>query len=239
MAIIVKLGILNESFSHVQAQLSGYTARLFSSQDVCNRAAYAVQSVLLLLGPTLLMFSVNLTQTAFAEAVDGASFCWLRINYQGIAYLIVNTILMIIQVIGGVMTVANESVDTIATGTKISIAMFITQLLFWGFTFAENIYMTSRLGRHPSEASRERIPKWKYWNQLFGLSISIIAFGRNVMRLTMDGGVQFLIVAEWPSYAFDGYQMVVVMGAWAIWYLPGRSKEVISKESYIELDRRV
>lgn len=185
------------------------------------------------------MFSVNLTQTMFAQAVDGASFCWLPIKYQRITYLIVNTILMIIQIIGGVMSVAQGPVSVVATGAKISIAMFITQLLFWGFTFAENIYMTSRLGRHPSEASRERIPKWKYWNQLFGLSISIIAFGRNVMRLTMDGGVEFLSVNEWPSYAFDGYQMVVVMGAWAIWYLPGKSKEVIRKGTYIELNGRV
>lgn len=137
------------------------------------------------------------------------------------------------------MSVAQASIEKTATGIKLKTAIFVIQIVFWGFTFVENIHIMSRVSRHRSEAIRERIPKWKYWNQLFGLAISVIALGRNVMRLTMDGGVEFLNVNEWPSYAFDGYQMVVVMGAWAIWYLPEKCHEALCKGTYIELNRRV
>ncbi|KAJ5930881.1 hypothetical protein N7466_006374 [Penicillium verhagenii] len=207
------------------AQMSGYTARLFSSQDPCNRVAYGFQSVLLLLGPSLIMFSVNLTMTDFTRTLSATRFCWVPIDLQQPLYLTINTVLIIIQTVGGIMTVASQSLESIEVASKMSIAIFVIQLVFWLFTLAENIYMSICLRRHPTEASKTAFPRWKNWNQLFGLAISIIAVGRNIVRLTMDGGIAFLVENEWPSYAFDGYQMVVVLGAWAIWYLPGKCRD--------------
>ncbi|KAF7591535.1 hypothetical protein BBP40_001473 [Aspergillus hancockii] len=219
------------------AQLSGYTARLFSTQDLCNRVAYGFQSALLLLGPTLLMFTVNLTHTAFIKALNAEHFCWIPVVWQRPLYPSMNIVLMLVQVIGGIMTTSSSS-PIIASASKIIIATFIIQLVFWGFIFAENANMTFRLGHHPTASSQNRLPKRKTWNQLFGLSTSIIGFGRNVMRLTMYGGIGFLVDNEWPSYAFDGIQMVVVMGAGATWYLPEKCEEVTGKSNYISLERR-
>ena len=100
--------------------------------------------------------------------------------------------------------------------------------------------MTIKLRRQPTEACNSKVPHWKCWSQLFGLSVSTIAAGRNVMRLTMAGGLTFLVENEWPSYTFDGYQMAVVLGAWAIWYLPENLRKVGSRVSYtslVELER--
>lgn len=176
------------------------------------------------MGPTLIMFSVNLTMTEFTRALGAEKFCWVPV--QRPLYLSMNAVLALVQAIGGILTAASTNFAIITTGTKIGIAMFVIQLVFWLFTFAENTYITIRLRRELSETTQSAFPTWKYWSQLFGLAVSIIAFGRNIVRLTMNGGIEFLIVNEWPSYAFDGYQMAVVLGAWAIWYLPGKCRDV-------------
>ncbi|KAK6814183.1 hypothetical protein RU639_010075 [Aspergillus parasiticus] len=218
-------------------QLAGYTARLFSTLDVCNRAAYGVQSVFLLLGPTLIMFSVNMTQVKFAQALGFEEHCFIQIRWKIPLSLAVNIILGLLQAIGGIMTVASTSIATIATGTKITIAIYVCQAIFWGVIFADNIVMIMRLRRYPTEACKDSLSNWKMWNQLFGLSTSIIAFGRNVMRLTMAGGIAFLVENEWPSYAFDGYQMIVVLTAWVIWYLPEKLESIPDRRSYRSLER--
>ncbi|PYH65943.1 uncharacterized protein BO88DRAFT_470263 [Aspergillus vadensis CBS 113365] len=218
------------------AQLVGYTARSFLTQDVCDRGTYGVQSVALLMGPTLIMFSVNLTQSEFVHVLDAEQFCWLPLSWQRGAYPTLNVILMVIQLVGGCMTVSS-STATVVTGTKLTIALYVIQTIFWGFTMAENIWMSYRLGRHPTAASSCVLANWKMWNQLIPLAGSIIATGRNVMRLTMAGGIEFLVDYEWPSYAFDGYQMVVVLGAWGIWYLPGKCRELSTRVRYTNLTR--
>ncbi|KAJ5717196.1 hypothetical protein N7488_002842 [Penicillium malachiteum] len=124
------------------------------------------------------------------------------------------------------MTVASTSATTVAMGTKMTIAIYVIQTFFWGLVLADNICMTIRLRRHPTESSKNSLPNWKLWNQSFGLSTSIIGFGRNVMRLTMSGNIAFLVENEWPSYAFDGYQMVIVLTVWTIWYLPGKCEAI-------------
>ena len=196
-----------------------------------------MQSVFLLLGPTLIMFSVNLTQSEFARTLDAEDFCWVPILWQQPLYLSIDTVLIFIQAVGGIMTVGSTSIATIAIGSKITIAVYVIESAFWGFVFAENICMTIRLKHHPTEPSKHAMANWKRWNQLFGLSTSIIAFGRNIMRLTMAGGIAFLIENEWPSYAFDGFQMVVVLGVWAIWYLPGKCSTIRKETDYLSLTR--
>lgn len=196
-----------------------------------------MQSVFLLLGPTLIMFSVNLIQSEVARTLGTEELCWVPISWQRPLYFSINTTLILIQAVGGIMTVGSTSITTISIGSKITIAVYVVQTVFWGFIFAENISMTIRLKRHPTEASKHAMANWKRWNQLFGLSTSIIAFGRNIMRLTMAGGIAFLIENEWPSYAFDGFQMVVVLGAWAIWYLPGKCSAIRKETDYLSLTR--
>ncbi|KAJ5679819.1 hypothetical protein N7462_008063 [Penicillium macrosclerotiorum] len=218
-------------------QASGYTARLFSTLDTCNRAAYGAQSVLLLLGPTLIMMSVDMMQTKFACALDAEKHCFIPIKWQRPLYLGTNTVLIFLQAIGGIMVVASTSTATVAVGTKMTIAIYVAQTLFWGLVFADNIFMMFRLSGQPTEASKDSLTNWKMWNQLFGLSTGIIAFGRNVMRLTMAGQVAFLVENEWPSYAFDGYQMIIVLSAWEIWYLPERCETIRGRRSYRSLTR--
>ncbi|KAJ5278650.1 hypothetical protein N7478_004022 [Penicillium angulare] len=201
-------------------ELSGYITRLISTQDVCNRAAY-----------------VCMIHTSFVKALDAGNLCFIRLKWQQPLYLSINAILISLQTIGGIMTVASTSETTVATGSKMTIAIYVVQTLFWGFLFAENICMAIRLQRQGSSSCEDSVANWKTWNQLFGLAISIIALGRNIMRLTMAGGIAFLVDNEWPYYAFDGYQMVVVLGAWAIWYLPEKCQDIHEKRNYRSLIR--
>jgi hypothetical protein len=51
----------------------------------------------------------------------------------------------------------------------------------------------------------------------------------------MAGGIAFLVDNEWPSYVFDGYQMAIVLSAWAVWYLPEKLGKVGPRVSYTSL----
>jgi hypothetical protein len=183
------------------------------------------------------MVSVNITQTDFARLLRAGQFCWVPITWQQPLYLGINGVLLVLQAIGGILTISSSSIATIATGSKLTIAVYVTQTFFWLFTLAEHLYMTIKLSRYPTEASKTCLPNWKQWKNLFGLAVSIIATGRNIMRLTMAGGIQFLVVNEWPSYAFDGYQMFVVLGAWTIWYLPQKCLRGKRRGDYNQLVR--
>lgn len=57
--------------------------------------------------------------------------------------------------------------------------------------------MTIRLLRHPIEACQSQSPALETLESAFSLSVSIIAAGRNVRRLTMAGAVAFLVENEW------------------------------------------
>ncbi|GMG09671.1 unnamed protein product [Aspergillus oryzae] len=178
-----------------------------------------------------------MTQIKLAQALGFEEHCFIKIRWKIPLSLAVNIILGLLQAIGGIMTVASTSIATIATGTKITIAIYVCQAIFWGVIFAGNIVMIMRLRRYPTEACKGLLSNWKMWNQHFGVSTSIIAFGRNVMRLTMAGGIAFLVENEWPSYAFDGYQMIVVLTAWVIWYLPEKLESIPDRRSYRNLER--
>jgi hypothetical protein len=109
--------------------------------------------------------------------------------------------------VGGVIATASSSIETIEVGTKITIAICVIQLLFWLFNLAENTYMTIKLRHQPTEACNSKFPHWKRRSQLFGLSVSIIAAGRNVMRLTMAGSVAF-----W--WIMSGHHMYLMAIKW-------------------------
>lgn len=189
------------------------------------------------------MFTVALTHTEFIKALNAEGFAWVpALRLQRPVYLGINSLLLILQLIAGVMLATATTISFATIGSDLLIASYVTQMVFWGFLLAENTWVTFKLGKSLKSVERanlststsndssivvkERFSKWKWWAQLFGLAISIIGFGRNLMRLT-ELGVDFLKENEWTSYAFDGYQMVVVMGAWAVFYLPGKCSEVL------------
>lgn len=233
--------------------MSGYIARAYSTQHVCNKEASGVQSVLLLLGPTFMMFTVTLVHTTFIQALNADEYCWVPLRLQRPIYLAINVLCIAIQVGGGIELAIAQSIHIAEIGSRLKIAAFVMQMVFWIYIVAENTTVCIRLGLAVKRADRaglsgvstaessisavkKNFRHYKRWSNLFGLAISIIV-GRNLMRLT-ELGVSFLQDNEWPGYAFDGYQMAVVMGAWAIFYLPGKVTEVTRSElRYEYMDR--
>lgn len=205
------------------------------------------------------MFTITLVHTTYIRALGAESRAWVPVRFQRPIYLAVNVICFIIQICGGIDLGVAQTRSLAELGSKLKIAAYVTQMVFWGYILAENTWITVRLGIAIKKAEKatlepvstqgtisssilsvkERFPHYKRWSQLFGLSISIIGFGRNLMRLT-ELGVAFLQDNEWTSYAFDIYQMVVVMGALAVWYLPGKVDDVAeSRARYQHLEMEV
>lgn len=209
-------------------QAMGLGARVYSTGDTTSFGAYGVQNLFLLLGPTLCMVTVNLTQVKMMRCLRSESFGFLPAQFRLPIYLTFNILLLLLQAIGAVIIALTHKPALIESATKILIASYVSQMIFWMFTLAENIFWSFRFGRSSFASTQLMMPHWKRYNQLFGLAISIVAMGRNMTRLTQMGmGADgFLTANEWTSYAFDFYQTAIVLLAWGIFYLPGICKEI-------------
>lgn len=209
-------------------QAMGLGARVYSSEDTDNFGAYGVQNLFLLLGPTLCMITVNLTQVKMMRCLRSENLGLLPAQFRLPVYLTSNILLLLLQGIGAVIIALTHKPALIGSAMKILTASYVCQMIFWMFTFAENIFWSFRFGRSSFANTQLMMPHWKRYNQLFGLAISIVAMGRNMTRLTQMGmGPDgFLTVNEWTSYAFDFYQTAIILLAWGIFYLPGICKEI-------------
>ncbi|KAF2755343.1 hypothetical protein EJ05DRAFT_98967 [Pseudovirgaria hyperparasitica] len=224
------------------AQTTGYALRTALTQSPASSALYNGMSILLLLGPSLLMVTIVLTQTAYIASLDAGRFTLVPLRFQRFIYLSFTVLCLLVQAFGLAFSETDNAIRSIRAATQVIIASLIMQMFFWLFVFADGLVVQFRLSRHGTAAAAQVFPRWKRWNSLFGLGIMIIC-GRNLMVLTRYGmGPDgFLSLNEWTSYAFDGYQMVLVMGVWAMWYVPGRvrraaeSKLVVSDSN--ELSR--
>ncbi|PYI00852.1 hypothetical protein BO78DRAFT_424110 [Aspergillus sclerotiicarbonarius CBS 121057] len=212
-------------------QAMGCGARILSSHDKDDKGAWAAQYVFLIWGPAFIMFTVNLTGVEFIRALGAEKKVLIKPRIARPLYFTLNAILFLLLSVGVVLKVTATATDKVQLGSTLTKVALVIQLLFWLFLFIENLVMTIRLGRDPTKEALEVIPKWKRWNQLLGLAISIIAMGHNVVQMTQlsTGSENFMTATEWPAYAFDIYQMAVVLGAWGVWYLPGRCHGVVAK----------
>lgn len=195
------------------------------------------------------MFTVTLVHTQYIKALNAEKLAWIPVRVQRPLYFAVNFLCIFVQGAGEIDMAAATERRLAEAGGKLTVAAFVGQMVLWIFIVMENGWLTYRYGallrRSRSDNHAEigmamshvkpGFAKFKLWSQLFGLAISIIV-GRNLMRLT-ELGVDFLKNNEWPGYAFDGYQMVVVMAAWGVFYLPRKCEEASpSHERYQHLE---
>ncbi|KAJ5332039.1 uncharacterized protein N7506_005822 [Penicillium brevicompactum] len=211
-------------------QAMGLGARVYSSKDPSSFGAHGAQYVLLLLGPTLCMFTVNVTQVKMMRCLNSENLGAIPVPLRLPTYLIINTALLLLQMVGSVILAVTHRVALLETATKILTASYVCQMVFWLSVLGDSIIWRIRFGRSPS-SNPPRMAHWKYYAQLFDLAISIVALGRSLMRLTQLGmGPEgFLTVTEWPNYAFDFYQPAVILLAWGVFYLPGICREIAFK----------
>ncbi|KAJ5861098.1 uncharacterized protein N7529_008408 [Penicillium soppii] len=213
----------------------GMGARIYSSEDVGSFGAYGAQNVLLLIGPTLSMLTVNITQVKMMQCLKSENMGLLPARFRLPTYLTLNVVLLVIQLIGTVIYAMTQNIALVESASKLLTATYVCQMVFWIFTLVENVFWSIRFGRH-SASNQSMMPHWKLYNQLFGLAVSIVALGRNLVRLTQlgMGPTGFLSVNEWPSYAFDFYQLAVILLGWGVFYLPGVCKEIQFKQVHEE-----
>lgn len=184
------------------------------------------------------MFTVTLVHTTYLRALGAENRAWVPIRFQKPIYLAINSLCFGIQIGGGIDLGTAHTRSLAELGSKLKVAAFVLQMVFWGYILAEHTWITIKLGMEDKKAARQgttpttstslqaRFPHYNRWSHLFGLAIAIISFGRNLMRLT-EFGVVFLQRNEWATYAFDVYQAALVMGVFAAFYLPGKVEEVV------------
>ncbi|WPA97550.1 uncharacterized protein RHO25_002160 [Cercospora beticola] len=202
-------------------QLVGYIARLASAWHPCSKSLFDAQKVLLLFGPSLLMFTITLTHTQYIRAIRAEAFCWVpALQWQRPAYLSCNTIIIVLQAAGAGLIATSLSREDAEVANKVAIAGYMVQVLFSIYLLAEHTWVGFRtkkaaevsrdddlttMASEPSLMSaKDLFQHWSRWGNLITLGIGIAGMGRSMMRLG-ETKADFMKENEWPSYVFDGY----------------------------------
>ncbi|KAK4862596.1 hypothetical protein LT330_002729 [Penicillium expansum] len=147
-------------------QAMGLGARVFSSSNAHDFGAFGAQYVFLLLGPTLCMVTVNLTQVKMMRCLRSENLGLLPAKLRLPIYLSVNITLLLLQSIGAVIVALTHNITLLGSATKILTASYVCQMIFWMFTLAENILWSIRFGRSSSANTQLMMPHWKRFSSV-------------------------------------------------------------------------
>ena len=196
-------------------ETAGYALRAWGHFDKQSVTPFAVQSLLILLGPILCAASVymylgRLIRKSGAEELSPIHTKWIT------KFFVMGDIsCFVIQAIGGGTLSGAKSESALNTGKYIILSGLVVQIIiFLGFVAATSVFH-SRLVAHA------RTHKGTTTSQLRLLyAISTLIMARNVFRLLEyalgQGG--YLSRHEWCLYVFDALPMTIVMALAMSWY---------------------
>jgi hypothetical protein len=165
---------------------------------------YSIQSVFLLLGPTLFAASVYMALGRIIRCVRAEKYSLIRINWLTKVFVMGDVLSFLVQGgASGLMVSGNNA------------------------KLGSNIVVQVRMNRSPTAESFDERLKWK--SQLRVLhAISLLILVRSIFRVVeyVQGTDGYSLTHEWTLYVFDSTLMFVVMLIWGIWY-PGDLQEFV------------
>lgn len=204
----------------------GCGARLISSWDIHDKWPWAAQKLLLLWGPALIMFTVNLTSTELAKTYKANNFIPPRIARP--LYFAVNTVLFLLLSLATFMDVATAG-NEVHAGHNLLKSVLIIRLTFWFFVMFNNAASPN----NPHRNLRDGIYVAPESNDYYCVlqDFFIVAFVQNIVQLIRlysrsDG---FMNLTEWPLYALDIFLAVRSLLDYGIWYWPDGCEKVIGR----------
>ncbi|RAH76588.1 RTA1-domain-containing protein [Aspergillus japonicus CBS 114.51] len=219
-------------------ETTGYTGRIINSTQTPNwtTAPYIMQSLLLLVAPSLFAASIYMILARIIRLTDGDTRSVLPAHWITRVFVVGDVLAFLAQAGGGGLLAKSNSSTTTKTANWIVITGLAIQIVFFAAFILVSAIFHRRMRSHPTRrARRTRVP-WSGFLWVLYLTNALI-LGRSVFRVVefamgRDGVLQRREV--W-LYVFDGGVMALVMLLLLVWHpsrlrLRGGGRGVVRRE---------
>lgn len=192
---------------------AGYAARYLSIKSPDSIPLYAMQSLLILLPPSLYAATIYMIYGRVVLLVNAPDASIIRPTRVTKIFVVGDVISFMIQLGGGGMEASASSADL---GQKVMLVGLVVQLIFFSFFLTVAITFDRRMSKSPL---RYTIPKYgkHSWRSLLLLLLgaAFVIIGRCVYRVIefSNGRKGYLMTNEWCMYAGDAAPMFFVQAA--------------------------
>ncbi|BCS23573.1 RTA1 domain-containing protein [Aspergillus puulaauensis] len=208
----------------------GYIGRAMSGTEqrpLFSLGPYILQTLLLLIAPTLYAASIYMALGRIVLATDGEAHCWIRRKWLTKTFLLGDIISFIMQGAGGgIMT--SGTLSAVTTGENIIIVGLVVQLIFFSVFMYTSVRFHLAMRKDLSRKVLHTQPPWeRHIHALYAASLLI--FVRCAFRLIeyAQGNDGYLVSHEVYLYIFDALLMALTMTVFA-WVHPSEINAIIN-----------
>ncbi|KAF2502346.1 RTA1-domain-containing protein [Lophium mytilinum] len=213
-------------------EVIGYIARVASYYSTGTLGPYLIQSIFLVLPPVFFAASLYMVFSHCIRAVHGETFSLLSPRWTTIVFVSGDWACLNIQGGGAGMVSHPEKAHI---GNAIVVAGLGVQIIVFIAFMVCCVSFNIRFRAHVAETGAARDVPWQAClSMLYATSPAILV--RNIYRMVeFIMGSGYLFDNEWPTYAFDGALMLLVMIGFFIWYPSQLKSRGSTTDSMIEL----
>ncbi|KAH8892743.1 RTA1-domain-containing protein [Thozetella sp. PMI_491] len=141
----------------------GYVGRAMSAQEAPNftKNPYIIQSILLLLGPTLFAASIYMVLGRLIVLLEAEHHSIIPPRWLTKVFVLGDVLSFFAQSGGGGMLATAKDNDAVKRGQNIILGGLGIQILFFGFFMVVTLVFHLRLQRRPTNRSRTLTTPWK------------------------------------------------------------------------------
>ena len=213
---IQSIGPYADFLRNFPVEFIGYAARAGAYDKTGKLMPYIIQSVFVLIAPTLFAAAVYMVLARIIRAVDGEKLSPIRINLITKIFITCDIVTFFVQG-GGAGMMAQSSLTKI--GQDIVLAGLILQILTFALFLLTAITFAQRMRKTPTPSAVQGDVPWRHHlHSLYAISVMILI--RSIFRVIEYGlgNDGYLLAHEWPNYIFDAVPMFIAMVCFAVWY---------------------
>ncbi|KAH7144245.1 RTA1 like protein-domain-containing protein [Dactylonectria estremocensis] len=224
-------------------EAAGYAGRAISATQTPDWTTmpYVLQSLLLLLGPTLLAASIYMVLGRLIRLLDADNYSLIRPQWLTKLFVLGDVISFLAQSSGGGMLSQAKTKSDQNLGEKIIIGGLGIQIVFFQFFMLVTVIFHRRMSANPTPRSLSIGSVWKqYILVLYAASVAIMI--RSVFRIAeyINGSEGVLQSTEVYIYIFDAALMFAVALLFNIYHpskiLANQNKRILVSDDGFESD---
>ncbi|KAJ5355085.1 uncharacterized protein N7496_012297 [Penicillium cataractarum] len=199
----------------------GYGARAVNAHEAPSYSTmpYALQSLFILLAPSLFAASIYMILGRIIRLTDGDSRSMVRGTRLTKIFVSGDVLSFFVQSGGGAIMSSAKTASKLKLGEDVIIVGLIIQIIFFGFFVAVSVIFHQRMSNNPTSAAMGSSFDWvRYMRVLYFASALIMV--RCLYRVIeyIQGSTGFLQSHEYLAYIFDACLMMFVMGVFVIFH---------------------
>ncbi|KAF4765290.1 hypothetical protein HAV15_003571 [Penicillium sp. str.  len=212
----------------------GYGARALNAHEAPNYSTmpYALQSLFVLLAPSLFAASIYMILGRIIRLLDGDSKSLIRATRLTKIFVLGDVLAFFMQSGGGGIMSSAKSASSLKLGEDVIIVGLIVQIIFFGFFIAVSVIFHKRMAGDPTSAAMATSVDWHRYMLVLYFASALIMI-RCLYRVIeyIQGSTGFLQSHEYFAYIFDAALMLLV----TIIFLVFHPSQIIS-EGHRKLD---